>query len=1447
MRIRIPIVLGFWLSLIAPLLTYATDLAPDARPHSGFLANEGQWSDDHLFRIQASGFSIAFRANGLSFLSAREEEEEHEEGEYHGEEEAEEWEYYVWEMNFVGGNGKGRIERGEEVARRTNFMLGKEASEWQLEVPEYASLLYRDVWPGIDIRFSRTDKGELKYDFLLAAGANPRNIRVGFRGLENIALDAAGNLQLAHPWGVLTEEAPVAFTRADQTPVAVQFAPLDDQTYGFICPDAPTSEAWVIDPLLQVWSSYTNPTGIANYAYDVGYDAVGNLYIAGYADPTFPPTVGSYQTTHGGGSRDVMVAKFSPDGSNLLYMTYVGGGNLDTGEAIEVQPNGDVFVCGATSSTNFPSTTNLGTGPATFYATPFLFHLNSTGNTMLYASHLCSNCSGTARALQATPNGDVVVAGDFSLISQGTSLYPATAGAFQTTGAGATSGFVSRVNATGSAFVWSTYLGGNETENIYALDLNSNEEPIVGGNSASTNFPVSAGALQTGFGTAPFGGFITRLNAQGTGIQASTYFGINAIIRAIDLHPVTEEPYFCGDLGGNIANIPVSAGAFQTTPIDFSDAFSAKLDVNLGTVVYCTYHNGSGTDKCQDIAVNSAGESYVSGFTGAANFPFGPCQLLTATSGVFDLFILHLNPQGTGLAAGGSAIFGGNQADYNRCRIELREDGPVDTLFACGTTHSTNFPVTPGVFETQKLNGNGDTPLAQKLVIPTYDLPDTVNCEQDSIEITAPFGLSNLLWSTNQTTSSIWISQSGQYWLDYQIYGCTYTDTFFVTLNNLQFSLGPDTVICGNGSTNLTLNASAGNSWQWSTSQTTPSITVNAPGTYSVVATDTLSQCSFTDTIQITGAPFPQVSLTASPFCQGDSVVLDADPNNQYAAATFTWSNAVTTAQSTYATGGWAWVDVTDTTGCQTRDSVFLVVSPLPTIQLGPDTTICDTIFFAIDAGPGYTGYLWSNSATTSATTFSQTGTIWLEVTGANGCTNRDSLDLVIGYLPPPDLGPDTTLCAAGTLTYVADPNGQAPGATFLWSNNSTAAQVTVSNSTVLWLQQTSPEGCVSSDTVQVLIDPLQSFSLGPDTSICEGGSLGMDAGPGFAQYVWSDNSNGQTANFTPPNLIWVEVSDTHQCTTRDTLVLLALPAPEPDLGPDTAFCDGGSIDFAPLGSGQGYTFIWNDNSTNATNQIAQTGVVWVEATSVPDGCTGRDSVRVTVAPLPVPDLPPDTLVCDANDFRLDPGVFVSYDWNGLGNGPDLLVETNGTYSVTVTDPSGCEGTASTTVRFGSQPTPDLGEDIETCEEDRVTLVVEENPGDQILWSNGFGGPEAVFSESGEIWVEIRNECGVGTDTLLITFIEAESGPFIPNAFSPASSIPDNQVFKAVGKVDESFRIDIFDRWGGLIHTITTIGDSWDGTIGGQPAPEGVYAYVVRFRACDGRLVTKPGTVTLFR
>jgi hypothetical protein len=384
----------------------------------------------------------------------------------------------------------------------------------------------------------------------------------------------------------------------------------------------------------------------------------------------------------------------------LVYSTYLGGSSVEVGHDIAVDGAGRAYIAGVTGSTDFPTTAGAfqttNGGGEQFNGDAFVAKLNASGSGLVYATYLGGSADEQRVDVAIDETGNAYVTGDTTSTD-----FPTTAGAVQTTSAGDIDAFVTKLNATGSGLVYSTYLGGSSLDAGTGIAVDGAGSASVTGFTLSTNFPTTAGAVQTTYAGGNGDAFVTKLNAAGSGLVYSTYLGGSDVDTGFGI--AVDGAGSAYVTGSARTSFPTTAGAAQTTYAGGNgDAFVTKLNATGSGLVYSTYLGGSDFDTGFGIAVDGAGSAYVTGFARSTNFPTtaGAAQT-TYAGGDADAFVTKLNTAGSGLVF--STYLGGSSD-------EVAEGIAVDgagSAYATGGTASTDFSTTAGAIQTT--HGGGFT------------------------------------------------------------------------------------------------------------------------------------------------------------------------------------------------------------------------------------------------------------------------------------------------------------------------------------------------------------------------------------------------------------------------------------------------------------------------------------------------------------------------------------------------------------------------------------------------------------------------------------------------------------------------------------------------------------------------------------------------------------------
>jgi hypothetical protein len=601
-------------------------------------------------------------------------------------------------MELAGARPDARLAGKHRLPGVVNEFAGGDRSRWRTNVPTFARLSARDVYPGIELAYHGR-QGVLEYDFLLAPGADPAAVALRFRGHRGMRLDRAGDLLLSLPGGVLRQHRPVAYQLfgGERRRVAARFSLHAHHLVGFALGRYDHSRPLVIDPSVP-YSTYLGANS-DDSGLGIAVDSSGNVYLTGSTLSTNFQTANPFQLVSGGGT-DAFVVKLNAAGSALVYSSYLGGGGEDIGRSIAVNSLGSAYLSGSTFSTNFPTanavqTTYGGNGDA------FVARLNAAGSALTYSSYVGGSGDDSSRSIGIDSSGNAYLTGRTSSTD-----FP-TANAIQTTKQGTFDAFVTKLNAAGNAYVYSTYLGGSAEDQGYAIAVDPSGNSYLTGLAFSADFPT-VNPIQATYGGSG-DAFVTKLNAAGSAIDYSTFLGGNDAETgngiAVDS---TGAAYLTGFT--NSADFP-TANPVQAASGGSTDAFVTKLNAAGSALVYSSYLGGNGlADTGLAIAVGSSGNAYLTGKTDSSDFPVVTPFQPSNGGGPTDAFVVQLNAAGSAFTY--SSYLGGGDGDIGRA-IAVDASG---NAYVTGETGSTNFPTTSAF---QSAKGSGDDAFVIKVAAPT--------------------------------------------------------------------------------------------------------------------------------------------------------------------------------------------------------------------------------------------------------------------------------------------------------------------------------------------------------------------------------------------------------------------------------------------------------------------------------------------------------------------------------------------------------------------------------------------------------------------------------------------------------------------------------------------------------------------------------------------------------
>jgi len=553
--------------------------------------------------------------------------------------------YSAVRMRFEGADAQAEMVGLETLPGIVNYFIGDDPSKWRTNIPTYQKVEYKNLYAGIDLVYYG-NQGQLEYDLVVAPGADPSQMMLAFDGAEQITVDEQGDLVLTMTPSSTEISNNAAPTLRLHKPVVYQ---RDEQGEKHMLAGA------------YVFKAATDQKGIAlHYSPETQHVA---FQVASY-DMNKPLIIDPV----------------------LSWATYLGGNGDDRGTGIATDAAGNSYVTGSTDSSVFPGTADSLIQPTPGFGNVFVTKLNAAGTAILYSTYLGNYGGASGEGIAVDTDGNAYVTGT----AGSSSGFPGTANnPIQSTSGNSPNAFVTKLNANGTAIVYSTYLGGNGADFGKGIAVDSTGNAYVTGDTTSPDFPRTTGSSPP----TPLVGaaFVTKVNETGTAIVYSTFLsGSNgasstgiAVDQAGQVYVIgsTYSPDFSGT-----ANSPI-----QSTHAGLSDAFVTKLNASGSALVYSTYLGSSSTDDGHGIAVDAAGNAYVTGrtFTPGSSFPGTAGSLIQsiyADGG--DAFVTKINPAGTAIVY--STYLGGSGEDEGH-GIAVDAGG---NAYITGLSNSSDFPNT---------------------------------------------------------------------------------------------------------------------------------------------------------------------------------------------------------------------------------------------------------------------------------------------------------------------------------------------------------------------------------------------------------------------------------------------------------------------------------------------------------------------------------------------------------------------------------------------------------------------------------------------------------------------------------------------------------------------------------------------------------------------------------
>ena len=717
-----------------------------------FIPNQGQFDSRVVYAVQGRDKSIFFTEQGLTVVltdkpvaaSARKDDRLRRIGS------PEPVAYtpkkrWALKLDFVDANPQARPETLEPADTLISYFKGR-PEEWRTGLRASRRIIYRDLWPGIDLIYSGT-VNRLKYDFIVRPGADPNRIRLAWRGADSVQVTEEGQLAVFTPLGTLRDEMPKAWQEDKgrresvtvayglQAPAGVQVASLATNgllagtnpherahIVGFTVGDYDRSRALVLDPEMLVYCGFIGGSA-SEYGAAIAVDSNGSAYVTGETSSpqaSFPETVGP-DLTYNGGEDDAFVAKLRADGTGLVYCGFIGGTGRDPGYAIAVDSGGNAYITGSTYSTDgsFPVTggldpTHNGGNDA------FVAKVRADGTSLVYCGFIGGKAPDYGFGIAVDSGGNAYVAGS---TDSADGSFPVIGGLDSTHNGGTRDAFVAKVRADGTSLIYCGFIGGTGYDQGNGIAVDSSGSAYVTGSTDSSaggagalGFPVTIGPDLTQNGSND--AFVAKVRADGTGLVYCGFIGGTGIDGGQGVAVDSDRnAYVTGYTTSTATSFPETVGSDLSHNGDF-DAFVAKVRADGTALTYCGFIGGSGEEfgPSSGIAVDSSGNAYVTGHTTSTetSFPVIVGPDLSYNGGERDAFVAKVQTDGKGLAycgyIGGAGGEGGTGIAVDRAGDAYVTGWTVST--------ETSFPVTVG--PDVSANGGGDAFVAK---VTTQEFP----------------------------------------------------------------------------------------------------------------------------------------------------------------------------------------------------------------------------------------------------------------------------------------------------------------------------------------------------------------------------------------------------------------------------------------------------------------------------------------------------------------------------------------------------------------------------------------------------------------------------------------------------------------------------------------------------------------------------------------------------
>ena len=1429
-----------------------------------YVKNEGQWEKQILYKADLSGAWAFLEKNGITY-SLIENSHQHTKNEKHDIVRG-----HAYQVKWLNSNATSKVYATEKQAYYNNYFVGN-SSNWKSNVGIYRTIHYDNIYPNIDFKIYSQDKA-MKSDYIVHTNGNVNDIQFQFKGMDKLSIEQNGNLKIKTSIADIYELKPYAFQiingETKEVPCLYQ---LSNNVLSFILPNGYNKlYDLTIDPTL-VFSSYSGSLS-DNWGSSATHDHLGNMFLGGITlGAMYPTTLGAFQTNFGGGSgfqpSDIVITKFNNNGSNKLFSTYLGGSSNELLASLISTPNNELIAVMATSSTDFPTTSNAfdktfnGGNPALAYEISFpngadlaITKFNATGTALIGSSFFggTGNDGTNLNSETAFNYGDesrsdvaLDIDGNIYITSTTTSTdIPNTSGKAQANfGGGNTDGLVAKFNADLSVLNWASYFGGSGNDASYSMAIDKNKNIFICGGTNSSDILSANNGLHSNYLGGSTDGFVAKFSNNGNTILSSTYIGTNSYDQSyiIDLDN-NDNVYLFGQ---TLGDYPVSANVYSNDGAkQFIHKLNNALNISLFSTVFGSENSTSINISPTALLVDVCENIYAVGWGGNVNYR-GNTFNMALTNDAFknstdgsDFYLINLGRDARSLKY--ATYFGedggiGDHVDGGTSRFDKNGIVYQAVCASCGATNA--FPTTAGVAGPNNNSDNCnmagfkfDFNLTGLQIITTTATPH-IAC--------APMNVNFTYTSTQPGTQFFWdfgdgststaefpahtYNNAGTYTVKFIIRdpnNCNPVDSSFISV-----------IVDDKKTTSINRSICQGQSVSIGNQ------TFSTSGTYSITL-QAANACDSIVTLHLT-VRNSIINNISRDICQGESVIIGThtytqtgnyadtfrtnvgcdsiinlqlrvhQPKNSSLQSVLCQGQYIQVGGQTFSeTGNYA-IHTLTTKGCDSTINLSLQVNPTKETQIV--RSICD-----------------GEAVTIGNQTFTTTGNHVVTLKTSQNCDSVIQLALSVFPKKITTLAEEICEGSAYTIGNQAFTTSGVHTVTLQSSNQcdsivqltltvnpkkTTDLKYVVCNGTTITVgtQTFTTSGNYTIPLISAKgCDSTVFLDLTETDTIIENIEKNICLGQ---QYSIGTQTFNETGNYT------VYLTANAGCDSVVNLSLHVLDTLKETI--NRTICKGDSI---AIGT-----------------QIFKTSGNFSIPLLAVSGCDSLVNLQLEVIENPITPLHVE--ICAGEQFT-------------IGN---QTLSENGEYDITFTAANTCDSIVHLTLIVHQLPIIDATADKTTAlstEPIQLNVITNENltynwsPA-QLLEVSTLQNPIAHIQSSTWFIVSAQNkitQC-IALDSV---FIALEYLPcvkeniYIPNAFSPNGDGVNDILFVRSSAL-KNMHLFIYNRWGLKVFETDDISKGWDGTYNGQPSMEDAYGYYLKGECLQGDEIILKGNITILR